>query len=86
MEFPAFYYYDAVFVPHMKDHLVSMSFHIIPENDQERVQTTFQDGVVEENSFNEIYNMTGENIILNLYKMDGRKGLKNQRELLIENL
>jgi hypothetical protein len=33
-----------------------------------------------------MYNMTGENIILNLSKIDGRKGLEIVRELLIDNL
>lgn len=30
MEIPAFYYYDAKYVPHVKDFVVTMSFHIIP--------------------------------------------------------
>ena len=50
MEFPAYYYYDAKFVPHLQDHLVTMAFHIIPNGNQ-KVQTTFQDGTVKETSF-----------------------------------
>jgi hypothetical protein len=30
MEIPAYYYYDAKFVPHSQDQLVTMAFHIIP--------------------------------------------------------
>ena len=75
MEFPAFYYYNAKFVPHEKDHLVTMEFHIIPQNEKTTVQTTFQNGNVEENLFSEIYDQTGENIILTLYKQTERNGL-----------
>jgi hypothetical protein len=31
MEIPAFYYNDAKYVPHFKDFIVTMSFHIIPK-------------------------------------------------------
>ena len=31
MELPAFYYYNAQFVPHLTNCLVTMAFHIIPQ-------------------------------------------------------
>jgi len=57
MEIPAFHFYDAKFVPHFKAYVVTMAFHVIPKKQafQNNVQTTFQDGRVEENSFDEIY-------------------------------
>ena len=59
MEFPAFYYYNAKFVPNQSDHLLIMEFHIIPDCDKTKVQTTFQDGSVQENLFRELYDKTG---------------------------
>ena len=68
MEFPAFYYYNAKFVPTLSDHLLIMEFHIIPECDKTKVQTTYQDGSVDENLYSEIFDRSGENIILSLYQ------------------
>ena len=31
MEIPAYYFYDARFVPHFKDYVVTMAFHVIPK-------------------------------------------------------
>lgn len=53
---------------------------------QNNVQTTFIDGRVEENSFDELYDLTGENIILNLYKLNGRRGLEKLREIYLEEV
>jgi hypothetical protein len=68
MELPA-YYFDAKFVPHSQDQLVTMAFHIIPKQNKNHinVQTNFIDGRIENNSFDELYDLTGKNIILNLY-------------------
>jgi hypothetical protein len=45
MEIPAYHFYDARFVPHFKDYVVTMAFHIIPKKQmyQNNVQTTFYD-------------------------------------------
>ena len=61
MEIPAFYYNDAKYVPHFKDYVVTMSQHIIPKKQkpQINIQTTYIDGRVEDNSFDEIYEQTG---------------------------
>ena len=32
MELPAYYYYNAVFVPHKKDFLVTMAIHMLPSS------------------------------------------------------
>jgi len=32
MEMPVYYHQDAKFVPHVRDHIVTMGFHIIPKN------------------------------------------------------
>ena len=74
MEIPAFYYTDAKYVPHVKDFVVTMSYHIVPQNNPNSIQTTYIDGRVENNSFNEIYEHTGQNIILNLSKVKSRVG------------
>jgi len=66
MEIPAYYYADAKFVPHYPDHIITMSFHIIPKDFQQTVQTTFIDGRVEENAFSELHDKTGRSIILSL--------------------
>lgn len=91
MDMPVYYHHDAKFVPHFKDYVVSMGFHIIPKRQKEmytdkekNVQTTYIDGRVEYNSLGEIYDNTGENLILNLYKMDGRNGFEKKREILLE--
>ena len=88
MEIPAYYYYDAKFVPHFKDQLVTMAFHIIPKKQKyhSNVQTTYIDGRVENNSWKELYDLTGENIILNLYALNGRRGLEKKREVYLEDV
>jgi len=53
-----------------------MSFHIIPKDFGQSIQTTFMDGSVEENSFSEIYQMTGRSIILSLMIDRGRQGFE----------
>ena len=57
LEIPAFYYNDAKYVPHFKDYVVTMSQHIIPKTQkpQINIQTTYMDGRVEDNSYDEIY-------------------------------
>ena len=79
MEIPAFYYYNAKFVPNKPNYLVTMSFHIIPKKQSMlgNVQTTFIDGTVEESSYEDLYQNTGENIIMNLSRQNGRKGIEN---------
>jgi len=92
MEMPVYYHSDAKFVPHVKDYLVTMGFHIIPKQQlnmytelEKNVQTTYIDGRVEYNSLNEIYDNTGENLILNLYKLNGRNGFEKKREIFLED-
>lgn len=53
-------------------------------DEEKNVQTTFIDGRVEYNSLGEIYDNTGENLILNLYKLNGRNGFEKKREILLE--
>lgn len=74
MELPAYYTYDTKFVPHMKDHVVSLSHHILP-NFEYNIQTTFQDGTFsEDKTFNDIYNIQGKHAILKLERAYGRRG------------
>ena len=88
MELPAYYYFDAKFVPQSQDQLVTMAFHIIPKKNKyhNNVQTTFIDGRVENNSFDELYDLTGKNIILNLYKLDDGRDLIKKREVYLEEV
>jgi hypothetical protein len=69
-----------------------MGFHIIPKTPmtaytekEKNVQTTYIDGRVEYNTLNEIYDNTGENLILNLYKINGRNGFEKKREIFLED-
>ena len=41
MDFPAYYFDQAKFVPHIKDFVVTMAYHIIPMIHTQVVQTTF---------------------------------------------
>ena len=41
MSFPAYYYSDAKFVPNNSNYILSTSWHIIPENKDVSVQTTY---------------------------------------------
>ena len=88
MEIPAYYYFDSKFVPHYQDQVVTMAFHIIPKNKKRHnnVQTTFIDGRVENNSFEELYELTGQNIILNLYKLEEGRDLIKKREVYLEEV
>jgi hypothetical protein len=36
------------------------------------------------NSFSEIFKNTGDKLILNLYKVNGRSGLEKKREIVVE--
>lgn len=65
-----------------------MAFHIIPKKNKyhNNVQTTFIDGRVENNSFDELYDLTGKNIILNLYKLDDGRDLIKKREVYLEDV
>jgi hypothetical protein len=44
------------------------------------------DGRVENNSFDEIYEQTGENIILNLVKVKSRSGFDIQRQFILKDV
>jgi hypothetical protein len=66
MEFPAYYIYDARFVPHMDDYVVTLAWHIIPKNNKQMVQTTWYDGKVEECSFQAMYQQTGKSVRIRL--------------------
>ena len=87
LEIPAYYYYNAKFVPHMKDHLVTMAFHILPKNDgRKKVKTIFNDGTTEVKTFQEIYGDTGRDTILTLQKADGRNGFSLLQKIVLKDL
>ena len=76
MEIPAYYYYDAKYVPNNINYVVAMNFHIIPKKQIDNVQTTFLDGRVEETSFEELSDCKcDKNLVLTLNKVNGREGL-----------
>ena len=81
LEFPAYYYHSAKFVPHFPKNVVTMGFHIIPRASNATVQTTFIDGRVEDNTYDEIYENTGDSILLTLNECQGRAGFKKVKEL-----
>jgi hypothetical protein len=60
MEIPAYYHYDAKFVPHYPDHVVTMGFHIVSKS-VSTVQTTYFDKRVEECFLKDIQSSTGAN-------------------------
>ena len=47
MEIPAYYHYDAKFVPHYPDHIMTMGFHIVSKSNS-NVQTTYFNKRVED--------------------------------------
>ena len=74
LDFPTYYHHDAKFVPHSVQYAVTMGFHIIPKASNATIQTTWIDGRVEDNSYNEIYDKTGDSILLTLNLLEGRRG------------
>ena len=51
MEIPAYYIYDARFVPHVKDYIVTLTWHILPKSFTSTVQTTYLNGTVTDSNF-----------------------------------
>jgi len=80
-EFPSYYLNTARFVPHVKGHIVTLAWHIIPRNANQVVQTTWIDGTVDEKTFSTVYNNTGKSIIIKLAKSNGRNGFKTKKEI-----
>ena len=68
MSFPAYYYADAKFVPNNSNYILSTSWHIIPENADVQVQTTWINKTYESDKFQDLWDTKGKNIILNLLK------------------
>lgn len=76
IEFPAYYYADAKFVPHYDDLIVDMSYHIIPLGSHHNVQTTKIDGRVKTGCFEDLYKYAkNKHLILKLQRYTGRKGM-----------
>lgn len=86
MEIPAYYYYDAKYVPNNINYVVSMAFHRVPKTQIDNIQTTFLDGKVEESSFEDICEKTDKNLILNLMKVNGRQGLISQEQIVLDGV
>ena len=80
MEFPVFYFKAAKIVPDKTDYVVSIGFHIIPKKDY-LVQTTFLDNTYEENTFQDLFENVGKQILLRLSKTDKMKGFITMREI-----
>ena len=78
MEVPSFNFIDGKLVPNQDEFVITTAFHILPKKQmfQNNVQTTYIDGTYEEHSFDEIYEQTGESILLFLNKTDGRNGFQ----------
>ena len=87
MDLPAYYLHDSKFVPHYRGYVVTTGYHIIPKKQmyQENVQTTYIDQRVQMQAFNEIFSNTGDSLILNLMKVNGRTGLEKIKEIVIRN-
>ena len=92
IQFPAFYYMDAKFVPGQcrgkgDEYIVVMAYHIIPKQDllnevEHEVQTTSIDGTVQTGTFKDIYGYAEENkMTLFLQKCQGRKGVKQECQI-----
>ena len=86
IEIPAYYYHDARFVPSNIKYVVLMAFHIIPKKEIDNVQTTFMDQRVENNSFEDLCEKTGKNLILSLNKVNGRAGLDLVDQIIMEGV
>lgn len=77
MDLPAYYFDNAKLVPHQKDFVVTLAYHIVPLDFTQTIQTTYLNGkVIESDSFAEIYDQTGQSIIIKLQEANGRCGFK----------
>lgn len=75
MNLPAYYIKSALFVPHVKDHIIVTVNHILPKSFECTVQTTWMDGNFDdEQDYNELGYLNGKDLIFKLQKVDGRKG------------
>lgn len=82
IKMPAFYSHPGVLVPHKKNFVISLGFHTIPRLDQQTVQVN-QFSQVEDKSpkytnetFNSMYYMSGNSVIMKLYEAQPRIGFK----------
>ena len=68
IDIPTYYHYDSKFVPHYKNYIVTTGFHILSKKNKltSTVQTTYIDGRVEENSLQEIFESTTDDMVINL--------------------
>lgn len=51
MEMPAFYIHQAKLVPHFKNYIIILAWHIVPKGFSQTIQTTYLDNSVEESTF-----------------------------------
>lgn len=87
MEIPAYYYKDARYVPNSINHIVTLTFQVIPKKEIDNVQTTYLDGRVEDNCFEDFCeHQTDKNLILTLNKVEGRAGLKSVHEIVMNGV
>ena len=63
MDFPAYYYHQARFVPHVENAIITLSYHITPKSYAHTVQTTWYDGRVTEQGFEDLYSNVGSSVI-----------------------
>jgi hypothetical protein len=57
--------------------------HIVPTLTNSRVQTTFMDGSYQENTYEEIYPVSGSQLILSLIQANGRSGFIEERHVML---
>ena len=85
--FPAFYSYAGCLVPHMDRFIVSLGFHSIPRNSEEIIQITKAEddpedpNGIQEKKFHDLYDQTGQSIILKLMQADARIGFRTLNEV-----
>ena len=87
IEIPAYYYFDAKYVPNNVNYVVALNFHIIPTKQVESIQTTFLDGRFEESTFKDIYDsQMNKNLMLTLNRVNGRAGLLQEKKIIMTGL
>ena len=76
MEIPAYYIYDAKFVPNKKNYIVTLTWHILPKQFTSNVQTTCLNGTIIDSTFQDLNKKAGKDIIIALQRADGRRGFE----------
>ena len=86
LDFGGFYYSDSKFVPNHEKYIITACWHIVPKGDSKIVQTTNYDKTVEHHKYEELYNTSQGDILLQLMKPLKNGKFENIKEIQVKGV